>query len=80
MKKHGALAALLACTVLTAACGQEDDGSPTAAENESINKIAGELDTDTSADSLVVEDPSLGNGEVPATGGDVANDAMINGL
>lgn len=66
MKKFGALAALLAAAALTAGCGREDDLSPTAAENESINNISEVLDT--SADSLVAEDPALGNGEAGATG------------
>jgi hypothetical protein len=82
MKKFG-LAALLACASLVAACGREDDGSPTAAENEQLNNISEVLDT--SADSLVVEDPALGNGEAGATGdlpvgGDeAANDLAANG-
>ena len=61
MKKYGAMAALLACASLLAACGREEDGSPTAAENEQLNNISEVLDT--SADSLVAEDPALGNGE-----------------
>ena len=83
MKKHGAMAALLACASLLAACGREEDGSPTAAENEQLNNISEVLDT--SADSLVAEDPALGNGEAGATGelpvtaGDeAANDAAAN--
>jgi hypothetical protein len=86
MKKFGATATLIACALL-AACGREEDGSPTATENEQLNKIAGELDTvDTSADSLVVEDPALGNGEagaqtgeLPVDGGD-SNVAAGNGM
>ncbi len=86
MKKSGATATLIAFALL-AACGREEDGSPTAAENEQLNKIAGELDTvDTSADSLVVEDPALGNGEagaqtgeLPVDGGD-SNVAAGNGM
>jgi hypothetical protein len=83
MKKYGAMAALLACASLVAACGREDDGSPTAVENESLNVISEELDT--SADSLVAEDPALGNGEDGATGelpvvaNEAANDAAVNG-
>jgi len=65
MKKQ-ALAALLACASLLAACGREEDGSPTAAENDQLNNISEVLDT--SADSLVAEDPALGNGEAGATG------------
>ena len=84
MKRYGAMAALLACASLVSGCGREEDGSPTAAENESLNKIAGDLDTvDTSADSLVVEDPALGNGEagaLPEVGNDVADNSVINGL
>ena len=45
MKRYNALAALLAAAALTAACGREDDGSPTATENESLNNISEELDT-----------------------------------
>ena len=78
MKKFGATAALLACASLVAACGREDDGSPTTAENEQLNNISEVLDT--SADSLVAEDPALGNGEagaeageLPAVGNEVAN-------
>jgi hypothetical protein len=79
MKKFGAMAALLACASLVSACGGgEDDGSPTAAENEQLNNISEVLDT--SADSLVAEDPALGNGEagaeageLPAVGNEVAN-------
>lgn len=88
MKKFGVTAALLACASLVAACGREDDGGPTAAENQSLNKISEELDTvDTSADSLVVEDPTLGNGEagvetgeLPAASEETANDSAVNGL
>ena len=57
MKKYGAMAALLAGASLVAACGQADDGSPTAAENEQLNNISEVLDT--SADSLVPEDATL---------------------
>jgi hypothetical protein len=78
------MAALIAGTALVAACGQSDDGSPTAAENEQLNNISEVLDT--SADSLVVEEPALGNGEAPAdtgelpvVGNDVANGAAANG-
>jgi hypothetical protein len=84
MKKYGALATLFAAASLVAACGQADDGSPTAAENEQLNNISEVLDT--SADSLVPEDGTLGNGEAPAETGDlpvvsneVANDAATNG-
>ena len=62
---------LLAAASLLAACGGADDGSPTAAENEQLNRIAAEADaaaaTDTSPDSLVA-DPALGNGESAETG------------
>lgn len=83
MKRFGAMAAVLACATLVAACGREDDGSPTGAENESLNNISEVLDT--SADSLVAEDPALGNGdagatgELPVVGNDVAADAAANG-
>lgn len=83
MKRFGAMAVLLAGAALVAACGQADDGSPTAAENDQINQISEELDT--SPDSLVVEDPALGNGDAPAeTGGlpvvsnEAANAAAAN--
>ena len=66
MKRYGAMAALFACASLVAACGQEDDGSPTAAENAQLDNISDVLDT--SADSLVAEDPALGKGEAGATG------------
>lgn len=72
MKKYGAMAALLACASLVSACGREDDGSPTAAENEQLNNISEVLDT--SADSLVVEDPALGNGEAAAQTGELPVD------
>jgi hypothetical protein len=85
MKKFGAMATLLACALLIAACGREEDGSPTAAENESLNNISEVLDT--SADSLVVEDPALGNGEagaqtgeLPVGGDEAANDLAANGM
>lgn len=85
MKRYGAMAALLACASLVSACGREDDGSPTAAENEQLNNISEVLDT--SADSLVAEDPALGNGEagaetgeLPVAGGEVANDSAANGM
>ncbi|HYG47224.1 MAG TPA: hypothetical protein VD846_04700 [Allosphingosinicella sp.] len=85
MKKYGATAALLAFTVLVAACGREDDGSPTAAENEALNNISEVLDT--SADSLVAEDPALGNGEaaaetgeLPVDGNAAADDAAANAM
>ena len=84
MKTNAIMAALIAGTALVAACGQSDDGSPTAAENEQLNNISEVLDT--SADSLVVEEPALGNGEAPAdtgelpvVGNDVANGAAANG-
>jgi hypothetical protein len=84
MKKYGAMAALLAAASLVAACGQADDGSPTAAENEQLNNISEVLDT--SADSLVPEDATLGNGEAPADTGEppvvaneVANEGAANG-
>jgi hypothetical protein len=76
--------ALVAAASLVAACGQADDGSPTAAENASLNNISEVLDT--SADSLVAEEGALGNGEAPAETGelpvvsnDVVNDAAANG-
>ena len=69
MKKYSAMAALLAAASLVAACGQADDGSPTAAENEQLNNISEVLDT--SADSLVPEDATLGIGEAPAGTGDL---------
>jgi hypothetical protein len=85
MNRYGAIAALLAGAALTAACSQSDDGSPTAAENEQLNNIAEVLDT--SADSLVPEDATLGNGEAPAESGELpvvgneaANDATANGI
>lgn len=85
MKKLGSTATLLACALVVAACGREDDGSPTAAENEQLNNISEVLDT--SADSLVVEDPALGNGEaaaqtgeLPVDGGDESNAAAANGM
>ena len=84
MRKYGATAALFAGVLLVAACGQADDGSPTASDNASLNNISEELDT--SPDSLVAEDPALGNGEAPAETGDlpvvgneVVNDAAANG-
>ena len=85
MKKYGAMAAVLAGAALVAGCGREDDGSPTAAENAQLNNISEVLDT--SADSLVAEDPALGNGETAAetgelpVGGDAAaNAAAANGM
>ena len=84
MKRFGVTAALLACATLVAACGREEDGSPTAAENEQLNNISEVLDT--SADSLVPEDATLGNGEAPAetgelpvVGNEVVNDDAANG-
>ncbi len=83
MKRYGAMAALLACASLVAACGREEDGSPTAAENAQLNNISEVLDT--SADSLVAEDPALGNGEagaqtgeLPVGGDEAANDLAAN--
>jgi hypothetical protein len=80
MNKKSILAALVAGASLVAACGQADDGSPTAAENQSLNQISEDLDA--SPDSLVAEEGTLGNGEAPAeTGGlpvvgnEIANDA-----
>ena len=84
MKKFGAMAALAAAASLLAGCGGADDGSPTAAENEQLNNISEVLDT--SADSLVPEDETIGNGEAPADTGDlpvvgnaVGNEALANG-
>lgn len=84
MKKSIALAALLACASLVAACGREDDGSPTATENAQLNNISEVLDA--SPDSLVAEDGALGNGEagatgeLPVVGNEVVNDAAANGM
>ena len=85
MKKYPTLAALVAAASLVAACGQADDGSPTAAETEQLNNISEVLDT--SADSLVPEEGALGNGEAPAETGDlpvvgnaVGNEALANGM
>jgi hypothetical protein len=74
------MAALLACASLLAACGREDDGSPTATENESLNNISEVLDV--SPDSMVAEDPALGNGEAAAETGElpVGGDAAANGM
>lgn len=69
MKKLGAMAALLAGASLVAACGRADDGSPTAADNAALDNISEVLDT--SADSLVPEDATLGNGEAPAETGEL---------
>jgi hypothetical protein len=66
MRKLGAMAALAAAASLLAACGQDNDGSPTAADNEALNQISEELDA--SPDSLVAEEAALGNGEAAATG------------
>ena len=84
MKKSGTMAALLAAASLLAACGEADDGSPTGAENQALNNISEELDT--SPDSLVPEETTLGNGEAPAETGDlpvvgnaVGNEALVNG-
>ena len=79
MKRHGAMAALLAASLI-AACGREDDGSPTATENESLNNISEVLDA--SPDSMVAEDPALGNGEAGAETGElpVGDDAAANGM
>jgi hypothetical protein len=70
------MALALAGASMIAACGQADDGSPTAAENEQLNNISEVLDT--SADSLVPEDSAVGNGEAPAETGElpvVSNEA-----
>jgi hypothetical protein len=78
MKKLGAMAGLLAGAALVAACGHADDGSPTAAENEQLNNISEELDA--SPDSMVAEEPALGNGEQPAATGDLpVDDGAANG-
>lgn len=79
MNRFGAMAALLAGAALVSGCGAEEDGSPTAAENAQLNNISEVLDT--SADSLVAEEPALGNGEAGAESGDlpvVANE-VVNG-
>jgi ribosomal protein L11 methylase PrmA len=79
MNRFGAMAALLAGAALVAGCGRDEDGSPTAAENAQLNNISEVLDT--SADSLVAEEPALGNGEAGAESGDlpvVANE-VVNG-
>ena len=81
MKRYGAMAALLACASLLAACGREEDEADQA-ENAQLNNISEVLDT--SADSLVAEDPALGNGETGATGepaavgSEVANGTAAN--
>ena len=84
MKKTSAMAAIFAAASLVAACGQADDGSPTAADNAALNNISEVLDA--SPDSLVAEEATLGNGEAPAETGElpvvsneVANDAAANG-
>jgi hypothetical protein len=85
MKKSGATAALLACAALVAACGHDDDGSPTAAENQQLNNISEVLDA--SPDSMVAEDPALGNGEagaetgdLPVVGAEASNGTAANGM
>jgi hypothetical protein len=79
------MAALLACASLATACGREDDTSPTSAENESLNNISEVLDA--SPDSMVAEDPALGNGEagaetgeLPVGGDEAANVEAANGM
>ncbi|HEU0099075.1 MAG TPA: hypothetical protein VFQ67_09900 [Allosphingosinicella sp.] len=88
MKRY-ALAALLAAAALTAGCGREDDGSPTAGDNRSLDKISNDLDAevlDASPDSLVAEEPALGNGEagatgeLPVVGNEATGDAAANGM
>ena len=62
-------------------CGQADDGSPTAAENEQLNNISEVLDT--SADSLVpprmrrsaTARRRAETGELPVVANEVVNDA-----
>jgi PBP1b-binding outer membrane lipoprotein LpoB len=80
MKKLVAMAAVLAAASLAAGCSGESDGSPTETENQALNQISEDLDT--SPDSLVAEDPALGNGEAGAETGElpvVGNEALANG-
>jgi len=63
------LSVVLGSALLVAACGSQDDGSPTAAENEQLDNIVNQLDvTDASPDSLVTEEAAIGNGESAETG------------
>ena len=55
---------LTAAALALAGCGESDSNAPTAAENAQLDNAAEMLDT--SADSLTVENPTLGNGDAPA--------------
>lgn len=60
-----------AALVLLAGCGDKENTGPTAEENAQLEEAANMLDT--SPDSLTVENPELGNGDVPTPeAGDVA--------
>ena len=54
---------LTAAALALAGCGESDSNAPTAAENAQLDNAAEMLDT--SADSLTVENPALGNGDAP---------------
>ena len=55
---------LAAAALALAGCGGGDSNAPTAEENAQLDNAAEMLDT--SADSLTVENPTLGNGDAPA--------------
>jgi hypothetical protein len=68
----GLTAAALALT----GCGGGDSNAPTAEENAQLDNAAEMLDT--SADSLTVENPTLGNGDAPVSTPVDANASAAN--
>ena len=54
-----------ALALALAGCGGDESNAPTAEENAALDNAAEMLDT--SADSLTVENPTLGNGDAPVT-------------
>ena len=64
----------LAAMAMLAACGDSEDGAPTAAENRELDNAAAMLE-ELPSDSLVAsDDAALGNGEAPAPSSEVLTD------
>ncbi|HZG10128.1 MAG TPA: hypothetical protein VEZ70_14225 [Allosphingosinicella sp.] len=72
MRKFSILTAAAAGAVAVAACGGGDSNTPTAEEAAELNNAAAMLEAeDASPDSLTVEEAPIGNGDAPASTGDV---------
>jgi hypothetical protein len=71
MRKITILTAAASALVL-GACGGGDPNTPTSEESAELNNAAAMLEAeDASPDSLTVEEAPIGNGDAPASTGDV---------